>query len=158
MKSASLMTAYYEDPAATTEVMTNGWFRTGDTGFVVGAELFVVGRRKEIIIVAGRNIYPTDIEYAVSRSIGVLPSRIAAIGQEGKLGTETVTLVLEMRGDRDRSETIQSAKSACYSTCGVVPKHVLIVPSGRIPRTTSGKIRRGDLRRAVASGELVSEL
>lgn len=153
VRSPSLMTGYFDDPAASEETLRDGWLATGDLGFLQGEELFVVGRRKELIIVAGRNIYPTDIEHAVAHATGLLPTRVVAFGGRAHLGTETISIVMETRAGADRTALINAARAACYEACHLFPHDVLCVETGRIPRTTSGKIRRVDLK-----AELLADL
>lgn len=155
--SPSLMEGYYNNPEATGPVLRDGRFWTGDLGFLRGGELHVVGRLKDIIIASGRNLYPSDIEYAVARALDVAPSRVAAVGLRGAAGTEDVHLVVEARvGDEDEAWR-RRAVTACYEVCGVAPQSVRFVSSGAIPRTTSGKIRRSTLKTALVDGAMASE-
>jgi fatty-acyl-CoA synthase len=146
LRSPSLMMGYFRDPQASEKALGSGWLATGDLGFTHGEELFVVGRLKEMIIVAGRNIYPTDIEYAVARATGLLPSRVAAVSGPRFLGTETIHLFLEARAGQDPESLTQAARLACLQVCNLAPAGVSFLEAGAIPRTTSGKIRRGALR------------
>jgi acyl-CoA synthetase (AMP-forming)/AMP-acid ligase II len=66
IQSDSLFTGYYNRPDLTAKAMQDGWYRSGDLGFVVDEELYVIGRKNDLIIVAGKNIYPHDIEEIVS--------------------------------------------------------------------------------------------
>lgn len=154
--SPSLMDGYYGDAPATRAKLVGGWLRTGDLGCLVDGELLVAGRTDDLIIVGGRNIYPSDVEYAVARAAGLSPSRIAAFGRPGALGTEAIHVVVESKAIDGRDLLTACVQTACIEACGVAPEGVTIVRSGAIPRTTSGKIRRGELRRQFASDSLAT--
>ncbi len=150
----SLMTGYFRDDAATEAAFEDGWLRTGDLGFLSGGELFVTGRRKDIVIVAGRNIAPADVEYAAAHAARIDPTRIGAFGHPGPLGTEDLHIVVETRPSADQAALRALVSDACYATCGVFPASVILVRSGGVPRTTSGKVQRARLRQMMAAGEL----
>ncbi|MFI9100918.1 fatty acyl-AMP ligase [Streptomyces fildesensis] len=121
------------------------WLRTGDLGFLDDGELVITGRIKDLIVVDGRNHYPQDLEASVSGAhVALRPDRVAAFTVEEGQG-EAVVIVAE-RGRSARSagpEAIEQAVRAALSTRHGLPLGVLrIVPPGRIPRTSSGKISR----------------
>ena len=152
----SLMSGYFRDADATAEAFDEGgWLRTGDLGFLSDGDLFVTGRRKDIVIVAGRNIAPADIEYAAARAARVDPTRIGVFGHPGPLGTEDLYVAVETRPAADQAALRSTVAEACYAACGVYPAAVILVRSGGVPRTTSGKVQRARLRQMMAAGELV---
>lgn len=154
--SSSLMEGYFNNPAATKLKIRNGWMHTGDQGFIEDGELFVTGRISDVIIVAGQNIFPLDIEMAASRASGVDARRIAAFGVKGELATDAIVIAVEARqGDKD-GETAKAINAACFAECGVAAQAVVICPSGALLRTTSGKLRRSHLRDRYLSGELTA--
>jgi acyl-CoA synthetase (AMP-forming)/AMP-acid ligase II len=96
VQSSSLFAGYRNSAAATDAVLREGWYASGDYGFCLDGELFVIGRKKDIIILAGKNIYPEDIEDAVSEVEGVIPGRVVAFGiDDAATGTERVCVVAE---------------------------------------------------------------
>ena len=96
IQSVSMFDGYRNYPEKTAEVLANGWFFSGDYGFVDGEELYVVGRKKDLIIVAGNNIYPEDVEDAVGKVSGVIPGRVVAFGREDAvLGSERLEVIAE---------------------------------------------------------------
>jgi acyl-CoA synthetase (AMP-forming)/AMP-acid ligase II len=99
VKSVSLFDGYRNYPEKTAEVLeNNGWYYTGDYGFIHDEELYVIGRKKDIIIVAGKNVYPEDIEDTVNQVKNVLPGRIIAFAEEDMdLGTEQVSVIAETK-------------------------------------------------------------
>jgi acyl-CoA synthetase (AMP-forming)/AMP-acid ligase II len=96
--SKSLFSGYRNRPEATAVVLKDGWYQTGDIGFLHDEELYVIGRKKDIIIVAGKNIQPEDIEDAVSTVPGILPGRVVALGVSNEdKGTEDIYVLAETR-------------------------------------------------------------
>ena len=101
IRSASLFDGYRNNPQKTAEVLVDGWYLSGDYGFRHQDELYIIGRRKDMLIVAGKNIYPEDIEDALGRLAGVLPGRVVAFGLEDETsGTEQICVIAETALDR----------------------------------------------------------
>lgn len=127
---------------------TDGWLHTGDLGVVHGGQLYPTGRAREVIVVRGRNLHPQDVEWAVAAEPGVRPGGIVAFGVEGSDGEELV-VVVEVAGDGGGvpAAALRSAvRRRASAALGVEPAAVLPVPRGTIPRTTSGKVRRCEMR------------
>jgi fatty-acyl-CoA synthase len=136
----------------------NGWLATGDLGFVVGSELFVTGRLKDLIIIGGRNVYPQDIEATAAEVPGLRPGRIAAFGiTEPERATEVLVLLAEFTNAA--AESAASAASALRQRLrtrfAVTPYDIVLLRRGQIPLTTSGKIRRSQARLDYQRGALV---
>lgn len=133
------------------------WLRTGDLGTMHAGQLFVSGRSKDLLILGGRNVYPQDVESAAERAHPVLrPGYTAAFAIEDG-GAERAVLVAEVSrhaGDEDRSAAIVCIRSAVASEIGIILDDVVLVRQGSIPRTSSGKIRRGSARDALRDGQL----
>jgi fatty-acyl-CoA synthase len=107
VKSVSMFDGYRNYPEKTAEVVEDGWYFTGDYGFTYENEYFIIGRKKDIIIVAGKNIYPEDIEDAVNQTPGVIPGRVIAFGEEDpELGTEQVSVVAETKAESDTDKNL----------------------------------------------------
>lgn len=143
----SLFSGYYEPGVAPERVRS---FPTGDLGFVDRDELFITGRRKELIIVSGENHHPAEIEWAAAKVEGLRSGRVAAFGVEDpEAGTQRLCIMAECErhGDRTREQalTIEVRRKVREET-GLVVGDVDIVPAGTIPVTTSGKIQRGAVR------------
>lgn len=95
-RGPSAMQGYYGNPAATAKTFHNGWWYTGDLGYCVGKELFITGRKKDLIIKAGRNLYPEEIEEIVSQIAGIRRGCIVAFGTtDPESGTEKLIVVAE---------------------------------------------------------------
>lgn len=119
------------------------WFPTGDLGYLTDGGLVVCGRVKELITVAGRNIFPTEVERVAAQVRGVREGAVVAAGTNGIRPALVITA--EFRGPDEagaRSELVQRVASEC----GVVPADVVFVPPGSLPRTSSGKLRRLEVK------------
>jgi acyl-CoA synthetase (AMP-forming)/AMP-acid ligase II len=141
--SPGLMDGYLEDSDATAEVLTDGWLRTGDCGQLIDGELVVTGRAKEMINRGGVRLPASDYEIAVHGVEGVLPDRAVAFGDLGPDG-ERIVVLAESRQRGNGS--IVLALRARLADAGLAADVVELVPPGFIPRTTSGKLRRGAAR------------
>jgi fatty-acyl-CoA synthase len=105
IKSESMFDGYRNYPEKTSEVLKDNWYYSGDYGFILDDELFVIGRKKDIIIVAGNNIYPEDIEDAVAGVKGVIPGRVVAFGEfDPAIGSEQVSIIAETLLDSENEK------------------------------------------------------
>jgi fatty-acyl-CoA synthase len=145
-----------DGPVATQD--GEGWLDTGDEGYLADGDVVVCGRRKDVIIMGGRNIYPTDIERAAAtaadvRAGNVVAVRVPAGGEVGR-HRESFTVVVESRkaGDAEVEKLIRKdVISRVVSAVGVRPAEVVVLGPGTLPKTPSGKLRRA------ATGELLRE-
>ncbi len=157
VRGPSMMSGYYRAPLATAEAIRDGWLRTGDMGYVVDGELFVTGRRKEMIIKGGKNLYPMDIEAAAGRVDGIRVGCCAAFGVSNTArGTEDLVLVCETRVEdaEARAALVAAVRTAVLEAVGATPDAVVLVEPGTVPKTSSGKIQRDLMRKRYASGDL----
>lgn len=123
------------------------WFPTGDLGYLADGGLVVCGRAKEVISIAGRNIFPTEIETVAAQVGGVREGAVVALGTGAGSARPGLVVAAEFRGpnqEQARSEVVQRIASVC----GVVPCDVVFVSPGSLPRTSSGKLRRIEVRRS----------
>ncbi|MFD2421202.1 fatty acyl-AMP ligase [Amycolatopsis pigmentata] len=133
------------------------YLRTGDLGFLLDGELFITGRIKDLIVIAGRNLYPQDVERTAAEAHPRLRRTVAFSVDDGH--AERLVVVAEFRGTaralaaehRHPSEAVIAAVTAVH---GVRPSDVRIVPVGAIPVTTSGKTRRREARSLYLRGTL----
>jgi 1-acyl-sn-glycerol-3-phosphate acyltransferase len=154
-RGPSAMQGYYRNQQATEAVYHNGWWDTGDLGYVADGELFVTGRKKDLIIKAGRNLYPETIEDSVSNVTGIRKGCIIAFGvTDPRLGTEKIIVVAESNM-LDKTEELQNTIIEHVAIdIGVPPDQVVIVPPHTIPKTSSGKLQRSACKQAYLQGEL----
>ncbi len=123
-----------------------GWYDTGDLGYLTeGGEIVVCGRLKDVIIMAGRNIYPTDIERAAARVTGVRPGCAVAIRLEGGHARETFAVAVESKHFDDAEQVRRIQRQVAHEVVAEVdvrPRNVVVLEPGMIPKTPSGKLRR----------------
>ena len=151
IRGESLFCGYWGNGGFRTEAISeDGWYCTGDYGFIESGELYVIGRLKDIVIVGGQNIFPEDIE-AVTNTVGeIYPGRVVAFGVlDEQLGTESLAVIAEMRGNYDREGALRlesEIRQLVLATIGVAPRFVRVVPERWIVKSTAGKISRRDTR------------
>ncbi|HEX2313339.1 MAG TPA: fatty acyl-AMP ligase [Thermomonospora sp.] len=135
----------------------DGWLNTGDLGFLADGELYVVGREKDLILTAGRNIHPQDLEQIAATVEGVRTGRVIAFGvEDAALGTQAVVVAAEtrLRAAEDLARCATEVRHRVAAGAGVVPRDVVLLPVGAIPLTSSGKLRRSRLKESYVSGDL----
>ena len=157
-RGPSVTSGYYRNPDATAAAFVGEWMDSGDFGYRADGELFITGRRKDLIIRGGRNFTPQEVEELVGTVPGVRQGCVAAFGvADPAVGTERLVVVAEAR-DQDVSRHRLLRRDVVARTIdaiGVPPDEVLIVPPGRVLKTSSGKIRRGAMREAYVRGDLL---
>ena len=143
-----LFSGYFRREDETARAMTaDGWFRTGDLGFVHDGELYVTGRLKDLVIVQGRNFYPGDIEAVVGRIDCVVSGRVVAFGVPDEfLGTEKLVILAEETDSpiNSSNETVREIRRRVAQELDCVPGVVRIVPARWIVKSTSGKLARSE--------------
>jgi acyl-CoA synthetase (AMP-forming)/AMP-acid ligase II len=144
-RTPAAMSGYLDDPEATAQAFDGEWLRTGDVAQIVDDEVVIVGRLKEMINRNGQRIAAADFELAVQGTEGVLPDRVVAFGDVGEAG-ERVVLLAESRYKSAKAGEVVLALRAKLADAGLPADVVELVPAGFIPRTTSGKLRRGAAR------------
>ena len=136
-----------------------GRVMTGDLGFLVDGALHVTGRRKELIILRGQNVYPADIENAAVRAHELVPAGgVAAIPLRAD-GTESLAVLFEAKRPVPPGDELERicavVREGILRATGQVPAAIAVVPWGKLPRTTSGKIKRTLLVEQFTSGDIV---
>jgi acyl-CoA synthetase (AMP-forming)/AMP-acid ligase II len=154
VKSASVMTGYFGNEAATAEVLSDGWLRTGDLGYLKDGMLYITGRIKDLIIRAGRNYYPEDIESAAVGVSGVRAGRVAAFTASAETGEDDVVVLAEsdVSCTKRRADLIREIAAAVASRVGFRPERVELYSRGTLPITSSGKLRRQVARSRFLNG------
>ena len=117
------------------------WFPTGDLGYLTDDGLVVCGRVKELITVAGRNVFPTEVERVAAQVRGVREGAVVAVGTAADALRPGLVITAEFRGP-DEAGARAELVSRVASQCGLVPADVRFVAPGTLPRTSSGKLRR----------------
>ncbi|OBI81083.1 fatty acyl-AMP ligase [Mycobacterium sp. 1245805.9] len=123
-----------------------GWYDTGDLGYLTeGGNVVVCGRLKDVIIMAGRNIYPTDIERAACRVAGVRPGCSVAVRLDAGQSRETFAVAVESKEYDDQAQVRRIERQVAHEVFAEVdvrPRNVVVLQPGMIPKTPSGKLRR----------------
>ena len=148
VRGPSVMSGYLCDPHATRESLSSdGWLNTGDLGYLVGDQVVVTGRKKDLIIINGRNIWPQDLEFLAEELPEVRPRDSAAFSVSGPQGEESVVLVVQCRlsGTQERSRLTEELRRRVREEFGI-DCLVELVPPRTLPQTSSGKISRSAAR------------
>jgi fatty-acyl-CoA synthase len=156
-RGPALFSGYYNDPEATEEALVDGWLRTGDLGFLAGGELHITGRIKDILILRGTNFMPHEIEWlgeSVAGGGGAL--RSAAFSVEAEAHGEEAVLVVEVteRDPARRAEMVRQIRLDAAHNLGIQLADVVLVRRGTVPKTTSGKVQRRQVRQLYIQGEI----
>jgi acyl-CoA synthetase (AMP-forming)/AMP-acid ligase II len=144
IKSDSLLTGYYhrDDLHPFT---SDGWYKTGDMGYLADGEVYVIGRYKDLIINAGKNVYPQDIEVIVNTISGIIPGRAVVFGvPDVREGTELIAVVAEVDTNdaNSRREIIKQIRQKISQQSMVTVSYVHLVQPRWLIKTSSGKIAR----------------
>ncbi len=160
----SIMSGYFGQPEATARALQDGWLDTGDLGFVLGGELHLCGRAKELVILRGQNHGPQEFEDALEGLPGVRTGCAAAIGflpegAEADEGEQLLLLVEREGGPSAEADAAQppleeQIRNRVLERTAVRAHTVLLLAPGTLPRTSSGKLRRGEALRQLHAGEL----
>ena len=155
-QSPSATSGYYRNPEATKELIREpGWLDSGDLGYLAGGEIYITGRAKDLIIKAGRNIYPHEIEDVVGRVAGVRTGCVVAFGApDARSGTERLVIAAEVRSVAESGRISAEITQTVSDAVGVPPDVIELVPPQSIPKTSSGKLRRSETRRLFLEGRL----
>jgi fatty-acyl-CoA synthase len=150
IQSDSLFTGYYNRPDLTAEAIVAGWYYSGDLGFFLDDELYVVGRKKDLLIVGGENIYPQDIEEAVGGHPSIHDGRVVAVGvYNPELGTEEITVVAEVEHEglfANATDIEYEIRTRVASAIGVSVRTILLKRPHWIVKSTAGKAARSATR------------
>ncbi|HET8644148.1 MAG TPA: AMP-binding protein, partial [Vicinamibacteria bacterium] len=157
-RGPSTTPGYYRQPEATAAItLPGGFLDSGDLAFSTGGEIHIAGRRKDVIIKAGRNLIPQEIEEVAAGVDGIRRGCVVAFGVSAPgLGTESLVVVAETRAaEGARREALVSAVIDRVSAAiGVPPDVVALVAPGAVPKTSSGKVRRAATREQYLRGAL----
>ena len=149
IRGPSLMRRYFRDPDQTRETLSaDGWLDSGDLGCILDGRLVITGRRKDLIIVNGRNIRPEELEHLVETRLGVRAGNVSAFAVSNEEGADDVVLVLHCRlqAAQERAALGKQVRHLIYEHTGVQCV-VDLVPPHTLPRTSSGKLSRSAARK-----------
>ncbi len=168
VKSPSVAQGYWNRPELSVEsfdgvladTQESGWLRTGDLGFLQDGELFVTGRLKDLIIIRGRNYYPQDIEITVDNAHEAIRSGNVAAFAVDVAGEEKLVVTPEIKRTHLRKLNVEEVTKAITSAVSreheLSPHGVILLKTGSIPKTSSGKIQRHACKGGYLDGSLNS--
>ncbi len=145
LQSDCMLTGYYNRPDETAKAFRDGWYLTGDYGYLADGELYVSGRKKDLIIVGGKNIYPQDLENLAMSVPGVHAGRVSAFGVDNpEAGTEDVVIVAEVDSEdpQEREQIADGIRQAVTRGSAVALRSVYLVGPQWLVKTSSGKNAR----------------
>lgn len=147
---------YYRNPAATQAlIQEGGWLDSGDLAYWANGEIYITGRAKDVIIKAGRNIYPHEVEEIAGRVAGVRTGCVVAFGSpDERSGTERLVIAAEVRDLSHAARITDEISRAVDDALGMPPDVIELLRPQSIPKTSSGKLRRSETRRLYLEGKL----
>jgi len=150
VKSDCLFKGYFNRPDLTAQAIIDGWYHTGDLGFLLQGELYVVGRKKDLLIIGGENIYPQDIEEIVANHPAIHDGRVIALGMYNPdLGTEDIVVVAEVETAEllaDIAKIESEIRSQVVSGMGIAIRTIILKAPKWIVKSTAGKAARSATR------------
>ena len=156
-RGPSSTSGYYRDAEKTRSLFQGDWLDSGDLAYMANGEVYITGRTKDIIIRAGRNIYPHELEEAVGLIAGIRTGRVAVFGSEdARSGTERLIVMAETHStsaaglDKLRTEI----NALATDLVGAPPDDIVLAPPGTVLKTSSGKIRRAASREIFEKGNI----
>ncbi|NMG74654.1 AMP-binding protein [Aromatoleum diolicum] len=151
--------SYFRNPEATAKLVEGEWLNSGDLGYLAAGELYLTGREKDVIIRGGHNVYPQELEEAVSHVPGVRRGGVAVFpATDAQTGTERLVVLAEVR------DTVTSAERQRFQAeinrlatdlVGLPADDIVLAPPRTVPKTSSGKIRRASCRERYENGTLL---
>ncbi len=152
----SVTPGYLDDEAATRATYRDGWLHTGDLGYLADGELYVSGRKKDLIIVHGRNYTPEAIEWVIGEIPGIRRGNVAVFSRPGPRGTEEVVVACEVRSN-DYDSLRKAIQARVSDTFGLSVADIVFLAPRTLPKTTSGKIQRQRARQLYMEGSLAAQ-
>ncbi len=145
LQSDCMLQGYYNRPEETEKAFQDGWYLSGDYGYIANGELYVTGRKKDLIIVGGKNIYPQDLEQLAMEVPEVHRGRVVAFGVfDGRSGTEEVVIVAETGTEiiPEQERIAEQIRQVVTRGSAVTLRNVYLVTEQWLVKTSSGKIAR----------------
>ena len=150
IKSDFMFSEYWNNPEATAKAFTaDGYYRSGDSGFVNNDAVYVTGRLKDIIIIQGKNIHAGDIEELLSGIHGLIPGRVVALGlADDSTGSERLAILAEteLTEESEKKIVVSRIRTKITSELGVAASLIRLLPPRWLIKSTSGKMARMENR------------
>ncbi len=140
IRSDCMLDCYHNNPTASASAISDGWFRTGDLGFLRNGELFITGRKKNIIIVGGENIYPQDIQLVLNEQPNLIPGRSVVFGvHDDRVGTQRIVVLAEAQKGYEGDDTT-AIKQQILGLLNISVSTIQLLPHRTLKKGTAGKI------------------
>ena len=157
-RGPSSTSGYFRNPEATQQLFLHApWLDSGDLGFLAEGELFIAGRIKDVIIRAGRHVFPEELEEQIGDLAGIRKGCVVVFGLQNQMtGTERIILAAETRSKLESERAFLRTKILELSTrlLEIPADEILLLPPRSIPKTSSGKLRRSECARLYESHRL----
>lgn len=156
-RGPSATAGYFRNADATRSLFHDDWLDTGDLGYVADADLYVTGRVKDVIIRAGRNLHPDELEEAIGNLPDIRKGCVAVFASpDTHGGVERLVVMAETRATGDEATAVLRSEivSTTVDLLGVAPDDVVLAPPRTVPKTSSGKIRRAASREIYEEGRI----
>ena len=156
-KGPSCTSGYYRNPEKNQQLFNGEWLDSGDLAYIASGEVYITGRTKDIIIRAGRNIYPHELEMAIGNIAGIRAGRVVIFGSEDKMsGTERLIILAETRVEAPEKlkELHDEINALASNLIGTPPDEIVLAPPNSVLKTSSGKLRRAASREMYEQGKL----
>ena len=159
-RGPSATAGYYHNEEDTKKLFVGDWLDSGDMAYIAGGDIFITGRKKDIIIRAGRNIYPQELEEAVGKVAGIRKGNVVVFATQDKVNqTEKLVVMAETREENPEKLNAlrQEINTLAMDLVGTAADEVVLAPPGTVLKTSSGKIRRAGNRALFESGRIGKE-
>lgn len=156
-RGPSATSGYFRNAQASQQLFRGDWLNSGDRAYIAGGELFITGRSKDIIIRAGRNLYPHELEEGVSAVAGIRKGCVAVFAsKDPRTGTERLVVLAETREiEPVELERVRRAiRNLSVELMGTPPDDIVLAPPHSVLKTSSGKIRRAASREIYEQGKI----
>ncbi|KQW62854.1 MULTISPECIES: AMP-binding protein [unclassified Ensifer] len=151
----SLCLGYYRNEQLSSQKFVDGWYKTGDLGFIHDGELYIAGRMDDLIIVRGKNIYAHDVEAAVTLTGKVKPGRCVTFGvEDDRNGSQSLVVAAET-ANASPLEVTRAINDIVSSEFGISPSDIVVLEENTLVKTTSGKISRSENAARYRAGTLL---
>jgi 1-acyl-sn-glycerol-3-phosphate acyltransferase len=154
-RGPSMTKGYFRNEEKTRALFNDGWIDSGDRAYIAGGDIHITGRVKDIIIRAGRNTYPHEIEEQISAVPGIRKGGVAAFGSpDPATGTERLIVMAETKetNPEARAKLIAAAHEIVTAIAGSAADDIVLVPPRGVPKTSSGKVRRSSAKELYETG------
>jgi len=154
-RGPSMTKGYFRNEEKTRALFNDGWINSGDRAYMAGGDVHITGRVKDIIIRAGRNTYPHEIEEQISAIPGIRKGGVAAFGSpDPETGTERLIVMAETKEANPdaRAKLVAAAHEVVTAIAGSAADDIVLVPPRGVPKTSSGKIRRSSAKELYETG------